>query len=63
VAQLYTVGQLYGTAVTLQDGNVRLAELRVAGREMTQRHLQRLRQAYREEGLIGLAAGVALASR
>jgi hypothetical protein len=33
----------------------KLAELRAAGREMTQRHLQRLRQAYREEGLIGLA--------
>ncbi len=33
----------------------KLAELQAAGREMTQRHLQRLRQAYREEGLIGLA--------
>jgi hypothetical protein len=33
----------------------KLAELRSSGREMTQRHLQRLRQAYRKEGLIGLA--------
>jgi Mu transposase, C-terminal len=33
----------------------KLAELQAAGRQMTQRHLQRLRQAYREEGLIGLA--------
>ena len=33
----------------------KLAELRAAGTEMTQRHLQRLRQAYRDHGLIGLA--------
>lgn len=33
----------------------KLAELKGAGTEMTQRHLQRLRQAYRNDGLIGLA--------
>lgn len=33
----------------------KLAELKDAGTEMTQRHLQRLRQAYRDEGLVGLA--------
>jgi hypothetical protein len=33
----------------------KLAELKAAGREMTQRQLQRLRRAYRNEGLIGLA--------
>jgi hypothetical protein len=33
----------------------KLAELKAAGTEMTQRHLQRLRRAYRNEGLIGLA--------
>ena len=33
----------------------KLAELKAAGTEMTQRHLQRLRQAYRNDGLIGLA--------
>ncbi len=33
----------------------KLAEFEIAGRPMTRRHLQRLRRAYREEGLIGLA--------
>lgn len=33
----------------------KLAEFEAAGRPMTRRHLQRLRRAYREEGLIGLA--------
>jgi hypothetical protein len=33
----------------------KLAELRQAGLVMTHRHLQRLRKAYRDEGLIGLA--------
>jgi hypothetical protein len=41
----------------------KLAELKAAGREMTQRHLQRLRQAYRNEGLIGLADKRALRSQ
>jgi Mu transposase, C-terminal len=35
----------------------KLAEFEAAGRPMTRRHLQRLRRAYREEGLIGLADG------
>ena len=33
----------------------KIAEFEAAGRPMTRRHLQRLRRAYREEGLIGLA--------
>jgi putative transposase len=33
----------------------KLAEFKAVGAEMTQRHLQRLRQAYRADGLIGLA--------
>jgi hypothetical protein len=33
----------------------KLAEFEAAGRPMTRRHLQRLRRAYREQGLIGLA--------
>jgi hypothetical protein len=33
----------------------KLAEFEAAGRPVTRRHLQRLRRAYREEGLIGLA--------
>jgi Mu transposase, C-terminal len=33
----------------------KLAEFEAAGRPMTRRHLQRLRRAYRDEGLIGLA--------
>jgi hypothetical protein len=33
----------------------KIAEFEAAGRPMTYRHLQRLRRAYREEGLIGLA--------
>ena len=33
----------------------KIAEFGAAGRPMTRRHLQRLRRAYREEGLIGLA--------
>ena len=41
----------------------KLAELRAAGTEITQRHLQRLRRAYREEGLIGLADKRELRSR
>jgi len=41
----------------------KLAELKAAGTEMTQRHLQRLRQAYRDEGLIGLADKRALRSQ
>jgi Mu transposase, C-terminal len=41
----------------------KLAELKAAGTEMTQRHLQRLRQAYRNEGLIGLADKRALRSQ
>ena len=40
----------------------KLAELKAAGAEMTQRHLQRLRQAYRDDGLIGLADKRALRS-
>ena len=41
----------------------KLAELKAAGTEMTQRHLQRLRQAYRYDGLIGLADKRALRSQ
>ena len=41
----------------------KLADLKAAGIEMTQRHLQRLRQAYRDEGLIGLADKRALRSQ
>jgi hypothetical protein len=41
----------------------KLADLEAAGTRMTQRHLQRLRQAYRDEGLIGLADKRALRSR
>lgn len=41
----------------------KLAELRAAGAAMTQRHLQRLRQAYRTDGLIGLADKRALRSQ
>jgi len=33
----------------------KLADLEAAGTRMTQRHLQRLRRAYRDEGLLGLA--------
>jgi len=33
----------------------KIAEFEAAGRPMTRRHLQRLRRAYREDGLIGLA--------
>ena len=40
----------------------KLAEFKAAGAEMTQRHLQRLRQAYRADGLIGLADKRALRS-
>jgi hypothetical protein len=43
---------LHGTEVREQ---AKLAEFEAAGRPMTRRHLQRLRRAYREEGLIGLA--------
>lgn len=41
----------------------KLADLEAAGTRMTQRHLQRLRQAYRDEGLIGLADKRALRSQ
>jgi hypothetical protein len=41
----------------------KLAELKAAGTEMTQRHLQRLRRAYRYDGLIGLADKRALRSQ
>jgi hypothetical protein len=41
----------------------KLAELKAAGAEMTRRHLQRLRQAYRDDGLIGLADKRALRSQ
>jgi hypothetical protein len=41
----------------------KLAELKAAGTEITQRHLQRLRHAYRENGLIGLADKRALRSQ
>ena len=41
----------------------KLAELKAAGVEITQRHLQRLRQAYRDDGLIGLADKRALRSQ
>jgi Mu transposase, C-terminal len=40
----------------------KLAELRAAGTEMTQRNLQRLRRAYKYQGLIGLADKRALRS-
>jgi hypothetical protein len=43
---------LHGTEVREQ---AKLAEFEAASRPMTRRHLQRLRRAYREEGLIGLA--------
>jgi phosphatidylserine decarboxylase len=43
---------LHGTEEREQ---AKLAEFEAAGRPMTRRHLQRLRRAYREEGLIGLA--------
>ena len=42
---------------------MKLAELKAAGTQMTQRHLQRLRQAYRNDGLIGLADKRALRSQ
>jgi hypothetical protein len=42
---------------------VKLSEFKAAGAEMTQRHLQRLRQAYRDNGLIGLADKRALRSQ
>jgi hypothetical protein len=41
----------------------KLAELKAEGTEMTQRHLQRLRQAYRDNGLIGIADKRALRSQ
>lgn len=41
----------------------KLAELQAAGTAMTQRHLQRLRRAYRDNGLIGLADKRALRSQ
>jgi hypothetical protein len=41
----------------------KLADLEAEGTRMTQRHLQRLRQAYRDEGLIGLADKRALRSQ
>ena len=40
---------------TEEREEAKLAEFEVAGRPMTRRHLQRLRRAYLEEGLIGLA--------
>lgn len=43
---------LNGTEVREQ---AKLAEFEAASRPMTRRHLQRLRRAYRDEGLIGLA--------
>ena len=43
---------LHGTETREQ---AKLAEFEAAGRPMTRRHLQRLRRAYREQGLIGLA--------
>ena len=43
---------LHGTEEREQ---AKLAEFEAAGRPMTRRHLQRLRRAYRDEGLIGLA--------
>jgi hypothetical protein len=44
-----------GLHSTEEREQAKLAELEAAGRPMTRRHLQRLRRAYREEGLIGLA--------
>lgn len=41
----------------------KLAELKAAGTEMSQRHLQRLRHSYRYDGLIGLADKRALRSQ
>jgi hypothetical protein len=41
----------------------KLVELKAAGTEITQRHLQRLRHAYKENGLIGLADKRALRSQ
>src|SRR5580692_3566018 len=40
---------------TKKREQAKLAEFEAAGRPMTRRHLQRLRRAYREDGLIGLA--------
>lgn len=40
---------------TEERERTKLAEFEAEGRPMTRRHLQRLRRAYREEGLIGLA--------